>query len=310
MRSDRSSNRVDAGHDDVPGQQADPRHFVDGSLASEARRPTHYLTTARLSAIEASLTAGDWTVLEIVRSFGFVSGPQLAALCFGVEDREARAARRALGRLRDLGVLDVLERRIGGVRAGSSGLVYRLGHAGVRLLDHGQRRHGEPGQHHLRHTLAIVEVLVTLKKAERSGRLMVLRFDAEPTCWRSFTGRYGEPVVLKPDAYVELRIGTNRRLWFVEVDRGTVSTTTLKTKLARYSDYFDTGIEQSERHGTFPRVVWITHTDRRRRHLADLCDRENHRIGAELHRLIEQEWQPPPAERAQPPTSTNPPERR
>lgn len=296
MMSGRSSDRVADLVDNVAGRGPNANELSAGRLASAARRraPT-YLTASRLAGIEARLTAQDWAVLETVHGFGFVAGPQLAQAHFGDTDNDARAARRALARMREDQLLDVLERRIGGVRAGSSGLVYRLGQAGLRLMTGGRRMIGEPGLHHLRHTLAIVDVLVGLKVAERSGMVELLRFDSEPDCWRPFTGKYGEPVTLKPDAYCEIRIGAVRKLWFVEVDRGTVSTTTLKKKLARYGEYMNTGLEQEHGHGVFPRVVWVAQVERRREHLRQLCAAENHRLGGELHRLVEDEWQPPPS---------------
>lgn len=303
MMSDRSSHRVQRSGDIVPGQPPASTEFDPGRLASTARRGT-YLTPSRLVAIEASLTSTDHHILETVLHFGFATGPQLAALHFGDDDSARRAARRALVRLRQHQLLDTLERRIGGVRAGSSGLVYRLGLAGIRLLTQSRRPLGEPGLHHLGHTLAIVDVRVELAMSERYGAVHVLRFDTEPACWRTFTGSYGEAVTLKPDAYVELKAEGRTRLWFLEVDRGTVSTTTLKTKLSRYRDYLDSGTEQAHGRGIFPRVVWATHTDRRRRHLGELCAAENARLGAELHRLIEDEWQPPPAPE---PSTTNQP---
>ncbi len=71
-----------------------------------------------------------------------MSHAQLAALlgdgrgCRAVS--AARIARRVLARLTELGVLARLERRIGGLRAGSSGYVYYLGPAGQRLVAYWQ----------------------------------------------------------------------------------------------------------------------------------------------------------------------------
>jgi hypothetical protein len=294
VRSARPSDRVEAADAVRPGEPAAATELADGRLASAARRRSRrYQTAARLAALHDSLTDIDWAVLGTIERFGLVSGPQLTALHFGDDDNAGRAARRALRRLRQAEVLTVLERRIGGVRAGSSGLVYRLGQAGVRLVGGKRQASYEPGLHHLRHNLAVVEVLVTLRRAERAGALEVLAFEAEPVCWRTFTGRHGEPAVLKPDAYVELRLADRRRLWFVEVDRGTVSTASLERKLARYADYLQTGREQAAHGGAFPRVVWVAPNQRRAAHLKALCTAANRRLGAELHRLLAEEWQPP-----------------
>lgn len=295
--SGRSTDRVGGPSHSRPGETATAAPFDDGRLASETRRRSStYLTADRLALIEASLTATDWALLMTVATVGFVTGPQLTRIHYGEAPANERAARRALARLRQLQLVDVLDRRIGGVRAGSSGFVYRLGLAGARLLTGRRRPHDEPGQHHLAHALAVAEVLVILRQAERAGAVAGVEFEAEPASWRRYTGHHGEPAVLKPDAYVELFVGTRRRLWFVEVDRGTVSTATLKQQMARYGEYLDTGLEE-QRHGVFPRVVWTTATKRRADHLRMLCSAENHRIGAELHRLLDGEWQPPPAVR-------------
>ena len=99
-------------------------------------------------------------------------------------------------------------------------------------------------------------------------------------------------VVLKPDAFVDVRLAGRRRLWFVELDRGTVSTGTLRNKLQRYAEYLATGREEAER-GAFPRVVWACDNARRASHVHDLVTTENDRRGVEVHRLLAHEWPPP-----------------
>jgi hypothetical protein len=215
-------------------------------------------------------------------------------LHFGVSDAAGRAARRTLSRLTKVGVLQRLDRRIGGVRAGSSGIVYRVGPAVLRLLGNARRSSDEPGLHHMLHTLSVAELFVRLKLTERDGRATVHLFHPEPECWRRYTGPHGEPVALKPDAFCDISLDGRRRLWFIEVDRGTVSTATLRQKLARYREYLETGTEQAVRHGTFPRVVWTAPHAGRADHLRQLFNDENARVGAELHRLLSAEWQPPP----------------
>lgn len=153
-----------------------------------------------------------------------------------------------------------------------------------------------PALHHLEHTLAVAELFVDLKTQPGPWRLVM--FEAEPEAWREFLGGHGEPVTLKPDAFVELESATASRFWFVEIDRGTVSTASIRSKLKTYRSYLSTGREQADR-GVFPRVVWQTPDGRRRDHVAELLRAENDEIGAELHRLLEDEWQPPP-ERAAP----------
>jgi hypothetical protein len=296
MMSDRSSDRAEAKRNEVPGQPVVGPDFGSGSVASTPKRRSNpsYVTAARVAQLAEALVPSDWAVIETVRQFGLVSGPQLAAVHFGATDAASRSARRTLRRLAEVNVLAPLERRIGGVRAGSSGLVFRLGPAGLRLVGDQRRVGDEPGLHHLLHTLAVVDVLVRLKVAERAGTASGFTFQAEPDCWRQYVGPHGEPLVLKPDAFCDVRINDRRRLWFVEVDRGTVSTATLRQKLKRYGEYLDTGIEQAQRRGVFPRVVWVSSSERRSKHIETLCIAENDRLGVELHRLLTEEWQPPP----------------
>jgi hypothetical protein len=140
-------------------------------------------------------------------------------------------------RLVRLGVVTALSRRIGGIRAGSTGLVYTLDSAGQRLLgfldgvdDAPGRRPWETSPRFLDHTLAVAELYVRLREAERSGDLGLLRFLAEPACWQR-TATLG---VLKPDAYVLLARDGFEYAWWCEIDMGTESRTTLQRKLNHY----------------------------------------------------------------------------
>ena len=84
----------------------------------------------------------------------------------------------------------------------------------------------------------------------------LLGFDAEPACWRRFAGIGGEPVILKPDALVRVGVGDYELASFVEVDLGTESVPTIRRKCQVYLRYWRAGLEQ-QRHGVFPRVVWL-----------------------------------------------------
>ena len=81
---------------------------------------------------EAAMTAFDAAssgIRQQVGEFDSRSEQNIRTLHIPVQ----QAARRALQRLTKLGLLATLERRIGGVRSGSDGLIYRLGPAGQRL---------------------------------------------------------------------------------------------------------------------------------------------------------------------------------
>lgn len=224
----------------------------------------HYVTMTAAQAVAARLTAQDWQVMARVAALRFVSGDQLARLCFPAESPvvSARAARRALLRLTRLDVLERLPRRVGGVRAGSAGYVYRLGLVGHRLavradlLPEGPRRRSQvPGTLFLHHTLQIAELHTRLVECERSGSIELLALEAEPSCWRLLDDAQAQR--LKPDSYVRLGIGPYEDSYFIEVDRDTEGSPTIVRQLERYVAYYQSGQEQ-ERRGVFPRVLWLT----------------------------------------------------
>lgn len=139
-----------------------------------------YLTAERYRELAAQLSERDLAVLRHLSELRFVSGSQLARLCFtDGPDRaaNARAARRALLRLVRLGTLGRLERPVGGIRAGSAGFVYYLGLAGQRIAvargwqpKRRVRRSLTPGTLFVRHALQVAELHTRLVEADRSRR--------------------------------------------------------------------------------------------------------------------------------------------
>jgi hypothetical protein len=184
---------------------------------------------------------------------------------------QGRRCRRVLQRLTDHHLIGRLERRVGGVRAGSAGFIYRIAPKGLQVLDllgdgsgASYRRRPEPSRHLGDHTLAGTELYVALVEAERAGRLEVLRHEPEPNCWRTYLGHGGQRVVLRPDGLVVTAApeGQTEHWWFVEVDLGTEAPTTIRSKVHAYQAYAATGQEQAA-HGVFPRVAFLTTTERR-----------------------------------------------
>jgi hypothetical protein len=230
-----------------------------------------YLTGRAWADHAEQLVERDLAVLRSVSDLRFVSGGQLARLCFtdsADPAANARAARRALLRLTRLGALARLPRPVGGVRAGSAGFVYYLGPGGQRLaIERGwqpkrrRRRSMQPGTLFVRHALAIAELHVLLIEADRSRRLELLELASEPSCWRSYDGSHGL-LTLKPDSFVRLGLGDFEDSYFLEIDRGTEGSRAIAAQLGRYVAYYDSGQEQAER-GVFPRVLWLA-TDQRR----------------------------------------------
>jgi hypothetical protein len=233
---------------------------------------SRYVTARAARTLADRLSQRDWQVIERVAALRFVSGSQLARLCFmdsSDPNANARAARRALLRLARLGVLERLPRAIGGVRAGSAGFVYRLGIGGHRLAaargwlpERHRRRSLVPGTLFLRHTIAIAELHSRLVACERSGRVELLALAAEPLCHRINDGDSGQRWTLKPDSYVRLGIGPYEDSYFIEVDRGTEGSRALHGQLMRYVAYHRSGQEQRTR-GVFPKVLWLTPTAER-----------------------------------------------
>ena len=242
------------------------------------------LTRDEVSAVSARLSNRDLAVLKWISDLRFVSGSQLTRLCFmdGSDPMiSARTSRRSLLRLTRLELLARLPRRVGGVRSGSAGFIYRLGIAGQRLAEvrgwqpeRPRRRSLVPGSLFLEHTLQVAELHARLTEAERSGRIELLELAAEPLCWRYyFDGLGGQRECLKPDSYVRLGIGPYEDSSFVEVDRGTIGSRTIERQMAVYASYHRTGLEQ-DRTGVFPRVVWLANTAERMRTLNDCIERQ------------------------------------
>jgi hypothetical protein len=222
-----------------------------------------YLTDARLHELARTLSERDRKVIKEVAALRFVSGAQLAHLCFARTDAptaDIRAARRALLRLNQLQVLGRLPRSVGGVRRGSAGFIYHLAPTGQSLAMHSgwlPRRRTRagivPGRLFVRHALAVAELHSRLVEAEGLGQLELLERAAEPACWRSLDG-YGQP--LKPDSYIRLGLGDFEDSYFIEVDRGTEGSRAIERQLERYLAYHRSGREQAER-GVFPKVLWL-----------------------------------------------------
>jgi len=225
------------------------------------------LSRRGLVELAAQLSDRDHELLETLERLRLLQSDQIRRLFFAeiaTEAASARLCRRALQRLCELGLVHRLERRVGGVRAGSKGTVYASTARGRRLIAYwngngfaNDRGVHEPGAAFVAHALAVSELYVVLVEAHRAGTIVLLAFEGEPRCWRTLTGPLGGPRIVKPDARVRLAIGEYEHVSFVEVDLGTEGRGALTRKCAAYLAYYRAGREQVE-HGLFPRVVWIT----------------------------------------------------
>lgn len=250
-------------------------------------RQSLYLTADRLFAISQAMSDRDWAVLRFVHESRSATGGQLIRTFWHASDPEtsdARAGRRLLKRLADWRVLETLPRRIGGMRTGSDGMIYRVGRAGVRLLAargiHGPRVESS-GTLHLAHTLATTEFVVRLAEAARGDELEVIEVQQEPICWRGYLGPGASRRVLKPDLFIRLGAGALEDRWMVEVDLASESGRTIARKAARYREHYRGGAEQRE-HGVYPRVLWAVPDERRAEQIADVLERQP----AEARRLF------------------------
>jgi hypothetical protein len=240
----------------------------NGSLPppSSFGRDRSRVTASYVADLATRLSARDQAIVRDLARVRVLTGNQLERLHFydlGLTNRD-RARRRVLNRLIAWHVVTTLARRVGGVRAGSAGLVYSLDTAGqrvLRLLDDRDelpvRRPWTPGALFLAHTLAVAELYVRLREAERAGRLELSAFHAEPASWQR-TASLG---TLKPDAYALLAFGDIEDAWWIEVDQATESPATLRRKLSLYLLAAQAGVVGPDE--VLPRVL-VTVPDTRR----------------------------------------------
>ena len=219
------------------------------------------VTGAAVERTAAGLSERDWRIVGELHRLRVATGRQLERLLFAdlTGSHCDRTRRRVLARLVALGVLGTLDRRVGGVRAGSSGLVFVLDVLGQRLAERQVlrtdpaarlRRPGTPTERFLMHNLAVSELYVELVEATRAASDMaLLRFDAEPAAWwQDSLGAW-----IKPDALVTLATSEVSDSWAIEVDRATESLPTLRRQFVRYLELLERG--EAGPTGPLPRVL-------------------------------------------------------
>lgn len=217
------------------------------------------VSAARAAAIRQGLTDLDRRVVGTVTTVRMASGRQLQRLHFGPGEAAARRAGRCLKRLTDLRVLGRLDRRVGGIRAGSAGFVYLLDVVGQTMTDGGGRRPWQLRQAFVQHSLLVTECFVCLKEAAPACGYRLVDFRTEPRCWRTFTGPAGL-TVLKPDALAAVESGEFDDRWWLEVDNDTESPSRIARKAALYVQAYQLAITGRE---PFPKVLWVCTTAER-----------------------------------------------
>lgn len=276
-RSDRWSDRVGDGSDEPTGMPAAQPDSAPESMAIPMASPGRQLGSAegtdrRVSraqrlVVARGLTERERAILDDIDRFRFLTSKQVEVLHFSDLTTPAAATRicnRILKRLYSYRVIDHLERRVGGIRAGSASYVWMVGTVGERLLraDAEVRvRRREPSLHFMRHCLAIADCVIALQRGAGADSYQ-LQSVTEPSCWRRYLARSGGMELLKPDLSAVTVQGEYEDFWFIEVDRGTESIPTLIKKCRQYLAYRQTGQEQ-DRHGVFPVVIWVLPDERR-----------------------------------------------
>ena len=234
---------------------------------------------AGLLALGERLSERDRAVLDAVSTHRFLTTRHIEQLLFHDHASAlagARACRRTLARLEGWSLLQRLQRRVGGLRAGSAASIWAVSTVGQRLrsLHAGEGaivRVREPSERFARHCLAIADLHVSLVLAERAGQLEVLETALEPDCWRSYLAFSGIREVLKPDLFAVTISPSDpdfEHHWFVERDLGHEHLPTVLAKCRQYQQYQRTGQEQQAR-GIFPLVVWVMSNELRVSRLQD-----------------------------------------
>jgi hypothetical protein len=222
-----------------------------------------------LLALQEQLSERDRRILEHVAQLRLLCARQIQSLLFPDEQHAsaataARCCRRVLERLTRDRLLVRLERRVGGVRAGSASFVYAIGPIGHRVIQPvgtRRRRLAEPSFRFVDHTLAIADLLVELTVHARAGAWELVRWESEPNSWRDVV-TLGGAITLRPDLFLVLAVNEYELRWFVEIDRATEHLPAITRKCRLYNTYYRSGGEQ-QRHSVFPRVLWIAPNEQR-----------------------------------------------
>ena len=245
---------------------------------------TAYVTKARLRLLQGALRPRQWAMLRDVNRLGVMSGKQLSQLHYDHSEAGRRLARLDLAELTSQQLLTRVGRTIGGGRSGSDSYVYALGLAGQRLVRPGLPRYRPPWTpqpHQLRHALGVSQLYADLRQADHRGRTSLVRFDAEPACWRRYFGPGGGRLWLKPDALVVLASASYEDRYWIEIDNATEAPIRIVEKARSYIRYFQAGTEQAET-GVFPQAVWVGPDQQRTKQLAAALAR----LPAEHHPLF------------------------
>lgn len=228
------------------------------------------LSKRRLLEIDNGFSDRDRTVLCTIQKCRYITTGQLQRLHFtdaATPMTALRATSRNLTKLAELGLIEALPRRIGGIRGGSGANCWYLKPPGEHLLRltgsiAKLRRAFTPSPQFLTHTLAVAECFVRLTEICRGRGLELKAASLEPECWRAYN-HAGKLVSIKPDISAVTTFGDYEDRWFIEIDLDTEAPTKIVEKGYRYHEYYRSGLEQKQ-HEVFPLVVWIVPDSKRK----------------------------------------------
>jgi hypothetical protein len=250
------------------------------------------VTTQALRDLAADLPARYVALLRHLAAVRVLSGAHLDTLLCEPDTAPAttrRVRRRITARLADTGLVAMLPRRVGGVRAGSVGHVYVITHIGRRFLALADgapeppraRYFAEPTAPFLAHALAVSDLYVALRTASHASAFRLAQFVTEPACWWPL----GDGRTLHPDAYLVLDAATHTDCWWLEVDQATETTPRLRRKCRAYLAHAASGGTGPD--AVFPRVLFTAPTRQRADLIGAVIDsqrRDTTLITATTHR--------------------------
>jgi hypothetical protein len=227
----------------------------------------------RLNKILLNLAPQDNAVLARLMEHRYLQTLQLSR--FEFSDRPTnlaslRAAHRVLKRLRQHGLVVMLERTIGGPSRGSTAATWTLTNTGVRLaaIAAGEavprRRLSDPSLIFLRHELAVADLHLALDESSSTSGAMITSLQVEPESWRRYLGPLGSITTLKPDLAAAIETTRYDSSYFFEVDRATEPPQRIVAKCLQYQEYYRA---RSTTDGVLPLIVWVVPTDERRQQL-------------------------------------------
>lgn len=201
------------------------------------------------------ITHRERQILAVIDRLGQVSSAHLDELVF--HDVSTTRRKLVLQRMRRNRLIALVERRrMGGEHGGSGQHVYELAQEGLKLVG-ARRRYVRHALDY--HKLAIADVVVSLRRAEREGLLGVEYLENEPDCWVAFDGGR-----LEPDLHAIIKTARGRLPLWVEVDLGTERQRHVKEKLQRYAVAEDRLGDSWE---VMPLIVWLTPDNARTREI-------------------------------------------